>query len=88
MNQPKVLIYTSANCPYCTWSKRLLDKKQANYDEIRVDQDETARAELQLRTQRASVPQIFIDDFHVGGYQDMVELDQEGKLDKLLSDTP
>ena len=85
MSQAKVLIYTSANCPYCAWSKRLLDKKQVSYDEIRVDQDAAARAELQKRTVRTSVPQIFIDDFHVGGYQDMVELDQEGKLDKLLS---
>ena len=85
MNQPKILVYTSANCSYCTWSKHLLDKKQASYEEIRVDQDDVARAKLQARTKRASVPQIFIDDFHVGGYQDMVELDQEGKLDKLLS---
>ena len=84
MNQPKILIYTSANCPYCVWSKKLLDKKQANYEEIRVDQDDVARTQLQERTKRTSVPQIFIDDFHVGGYQDMVELDQEGKLDQLL----
>ena len=85
MSQPKILVYTSANCPYCTWSKRLLDKKQASYEEIRVDQDEAVRVQLQSRTKRTSVPQIFIDDFHVGGYQDMVELDQEGKLDKLLN---
>ena len=85
MNQPKILVYTSTNCPYCTWSKNLLDKKQASYEEIRVDQDDAARAELQERTKRTSVPQIFIDDFHVGGYQDMVELDQEGELDKLLN---
>lgn len=85
MKQPKILIYTSANCPYCTWSKRLLDKKQASYEEIRVDQDDTVRLRLHERTKRTSVPQIFIGDFHVGGYQDMVELDQEGKLDKLLS---
>ena len=85
MSKAKVLIYTSASCPYCTWSKRLLDKKQASYDEIRVDQDEAARTELQARTERTSVPQIFIDDVHVGGYQDMVELDQEGRLDELLS---
>ena len=85
MNQPKVLVYTSANCPYCLWSKRLLDKKQVSYEEIRVDQDEAMRAQLQTRTKRTSVPQIFIDDFHVGGYQDMVELDQDGELDKLLS---
>ena len=85
MTQPKVLVYTSANCPYCVWSKRLLDKKQISYEEIRVDQDEAMRVQLQARTKRTSVPQIFIDDFHVGGYQDMVELDQDGELDKLLS---
>ena len=85
MNQPKVLVYTSANCPYCQWSKRLLDKKQVSYEEIRVDQDDAMRVQLQERTKRSSVPQIFIDDFHVGGYQDMVELDQDGELDKLLN---
>ncbi|MBC6413589.1 MAG: glutaredoxin 3 [Chromatiales bacterium] len=84
MNQPKVLVYTSANCPYCAWSKKLLDKKQANYEEIRVDQDDAARIRLQKLTKRTSVPQIFIDDTHIGGYQDMVELDQDGELDKLL----
>lgn len=85
MNQPKVLIYTSQNCPYCTWSKKLLDKKQASYQEIRIDQDQTAMKELQERTKRTSVPQIFIGDRHIGGYDDMVELDQDGALDKLLS---
>ena len=84
MSKAKVLIYTSTSCPYCAWSKRLLDKKQVSYDEVRVDQDEVARAELQARTKRTSVPQIFVDDFHIGGYQDMVKLDQEGKLDELL----
>lgn len=88
MNQPKILVYTSANCPYCSWSKRLLDKKQVSYKEIRVDQDEAARGQLQERTKRTSVPQIFIDDFHVGGYQDMIELDHDGKLDSLLNGVP
>jgi len=85
MSQPKVVLYTSAHCPYCTWSKKLLDKKKVQYEELRVDQDEAARIALQTRVRRSSVPQIFIGDFHVGGYQDMVELDQEGKLDSLLS---
>lgn len=84
MSEPKVTIYTSQSCPYCVWSKKLLDKKQASYQEIRIDQDETAMKELQQRTKRTSVPQIFVGNRHIGGYDDMVALDQDGELDKLL----
>ena len=80
----KVEIFTSANCSYCGWAKRLLDRKGVSYEELRVDTDSTNREKLTKRTSRTSVPQIFIGDTHVGGYNDMVELDQAGDLDKLL----
>ena len=85
MTRPTVIVYTSARCPFCTWSKRLLDKKQAAYEEIKVDGSDASRILLQERSGRTSVPQIFIGDYHVGGYEDMILLDQAGKLDKLLS---
>lgn len=81
----KVEIFTAANCSYCGWAKRLLDKKGIAYEEIRVDLDEVKREELARRTDRTSVPQIFIGDTHVGGYEDMIELDQQGGLDRLLN---
>ena len=78
----KVEIFTSANCPYCGWAKRLLDKKGVAYEEFRVDLDDKAQDELSQRTDHRSIPQIFIDGNHVGGYDDLVELDQDGGLGK------
>ena len=86
MSNPSVQIYTSANCSFCNWAKKLLARKRAEYQEFRVDTDDARREEMVRRAKRTSVPQIFIGDYHVGGYQEMVELDQEGKLDKLLSE--
>ena len=84
MSDPSVQIYTSANCSFCNWAKKLLARKQAEYREFRVDTDEVRREEMVRRAKRTSVPQIFIGDYHVGGYQEMVELDQDGRLDELL----
>lgn len=84
MSDSPVHVYTSANCPFCNWAKKLLARKQAEYREFRVDTDDTRREEMVQRAKRTSVPQIFIGDYHVGGYQEMVELDQDGKLDELL----
>lgn len=67
------------------WAKKLLDKKQAVYEEIRVDLDGAQREEMVARAKRTSVPQIFIGEYHVGGYQEMVALDSEGELDKMLA---
>ena len=82
----KVEVFTSANCPYCGWSKRLLDRKGIAYEEFRIDLDGEKREELSNRTDRRSVPQIFIDGNHVGGYEDLVELDQGGGLNELPTD--
>ena len=81
-----VVIYSSGFCPYCTWAKKMLDSKQVEYREIRIDQEEGAHQEMLAKSRgQMTVPQIFIGEYHVGGYTDMVQLDQEGKLDPLLS---
>lgn len=82
---PQIIIYSSGFCPYCSWAKKLLDSKQASYSEIRIDQVEGAQQEMLAKSAgQMTVPQIFIGDFHVGGYTDMVALDQQGRLDPLL----
>ena len=82
----EVIIYSSGFCPYCSWAKKLLDSKSVTYSEIRIDQVEGAQQEMLKRSNgQMSVPQIFIDSFHVGGYTDMVKLDQQGELDPLLA---
>ncbi len=81
-----VLIYSSGFCPYCTWAKKMLDAKQVEYREIRIDQEQGAHQEMLAKSHgQMTVPQIFIGEFHVGGYTDMVKRDQEGKLDPLLT---
>jgi glutaredoxin 3 len=81
---PEILIYTANLCPYCTMAKRLLDKKGVTYAEINVDGKPGLREEMMLKTQRRTVPQIYIGDFHVGGFDDLYALDREKKLDPLL----
>ena len=81
---PNVVMYTTAHCPYCVRARRLLDAKGVSYQEIRIDRDTQQRTEMEARSGRSSVPQVFIDDFHVGGFDDMSELDLDGKLDQLL----
>lgn len=81
---PVVVLYTTAHCPYCVRARRLLDGKGVRYNEVRVDQDPSRRAEMETRSGRTSVPQIFIDDYHVGGFDDLAELDMEDRLDPLL----
>ncbi|TXH14463.1 MAG: glutaredoxin 3 [Gammaproteobacteria bacterium] len=81
----KVVMYTTRVCPYCVSAKRFLAAKGVEVEEIRVDEDPARRLEMRDRTQRTSVPQIFIGDTHVGGYDDMVALDRAGGLDPLLA---
>jgi glutaredoxin 3 len=80
----KVEVYCSLSCGYCARAIRLLDKKGVEYKLLRVDQDPDLRTEMQQRSKRTSVPQIFIDDIHVGGFDDMAELDMDDKLDPML----
>lgn len=81
---PNVVMYTTAICPYCFRAKSLLDNKGVAYDEIRIDGDPEKFQEMHQRSGRNTVPQIFIDEFHVGGYDDMAALNEAGKLDPLL----
>lgn len=84
---PEILIYTTTICPYCIMAKRLLDKKGAKYTEINVDRDFGQREIMMQRTKRRTVPQIYIGDYHVGGFDDLHHLDQQHKLDDLLKPT-
>jgi glutaredoxin 3 len=80
----RVEIYTTAFCPYCVRAKRLLQRKGVAYTEIAIDHNPDQMHNMIGRSQRRTVPQIFIDDHPVGGYDDMVELDAFGRLDELL----
>jgi len=81
----KVEIYTWASCPFCIQAKQLLDSKNVNYTEYGIDGDEIARSEMADRALgRRSVPQIFINDQHIGGCDDLYDLEGQGKLDPLL----
>ncbi len=83
---PKVTIYTSSYCPYCFSAKRLLDKKGVRYEEISVDGRAAVRTEMRNKAGgRTSVPQIWIGERHVGGCDDLYELDGAGQLDPLLA---
>jgi glutaredoxin 3 len=81
-----ILIYTANRCGYCTMAKRLLDSKNATYTEINVDEKEGQREEMMRKTQRRTVPQIYIGDLHVGGFDDLNALQKSGKLDAILND--
>ncbi len=80
-----VLMYTSGVCPYCTRAERLLNSKGVTaITKIRIDLEPEKRDEMMARTGRRTVPQIYIGDTHVGGYDDLAALDQAGGLDALL----
>lgn len=79
-----VTLYTSDHCPYCLNAKALLKRKGVNYDEIDVGRSPGRLAEMLQRSKRRSVPQIFIGQHHVGGFDDLASLDRAGQLDALL----
>jgi glutaredoxin 3 len=81
---PEILIYTTNICPYCVMAKRLLDKKGVSYTEINVEAQTSLREEMMRKTKRRTVPQIYIGDLHVGGFDDLYALEQQKKLDTLL----
>ena len=84
MTQPAVTVYTSDWCPYCQRAKGLLTQKHVIFSEINVEDDERFRVEMIARSNRRTVPQIFIGDKHVGGCDDLFELDRSGQLDRLI----
>lgn len=81
---PQVTMYTTASCPFCVRARILLDKKGVAYTDIRIDDQPEIRPEMERLSGRSSVPQIFIDEFHVGGFDDLAELDIDGELDARL----
>ena len=83
----KVEIYTTRYCPYCISAKALLTRKDVQFSEIDVSSDPGGRAAMIARANgRMTVPQIFIGDVHVGGSDELHELERAGKLDALLGD--
>ena len=82
----RVTMYLTGSCPYCHMAERLLATKGvAIIDKVRVDLEPERRAEMMERTGRRTVPQIYIGETHVGGYDDLAALDRAGKLDALLA---
>ncbi len=77
-------MYGTLFCPYCMWARKLLKGKAIEYEEIRVDSNRQHRAEMERLSSRDSVPQIFIGQKHIGGYDDLAALNRSGKLDILL----
>ncbi|WP_312433882.1 glutaredoxin 3 [Janthinobacterium sp.] len=82
-----VIVYSTAVCPYCIRAERLLEAKGVTVQKIRVDLDPAERVKMMERTGRRTVPQIYVGDTHVGGFDDLYALDQAGKLDPLLNGT-
>ena len=82
---PPIKMYTTAYCPYCIRAKQFLQSRGvAQIEEVRIDADAEARTQMMQSTGRRTVPQIFIGDTQVGGYDDMVALDGQGGLQPLL----
>jgi glutaredoxin 3 len=82
----RIIMYATGVCPYCLMAERLLTKKGVTrIDKIRVDLDPSQRVQMMQRTGRRTVPQIYINDTHVGGFEDLAALDHAGALDALLA---
>jgi len=81
---PKVVIYTTTSCPYCTRAKVFLRSKNVDFEEIDVSRDERLQEEIIRLSGRRTVPQIFINGKSVGGFDDIKQMDATGDLDRLL----
>lgn len=82
---PNIIMYSTRFCPYCVRARMLLEKKGVEFTDIRVDSEPHLREEMVMRAGgSSSVPQIFINEEHVGGCDDLYELEFEGQLDKIL----
>ena len=83
----EILIYSSYNCGYCDRAKKLLDEKKISYKEINIQDDPTEREEMLRKANgRRTVPQIFINDTHIGGFQELQKIVIEGNLENYLAD--
>jgi glutaredoxin 3 len=81
-----ITIYTKPACPYCVYAKALLRKKGAKFNEISIESDSPAAIAMMKRSGRRTVPQIYIGDYHVGGFTDLQALEDGGRLDALLGE--
>jgi len=81
----RVLMYTTAICPYCNNAKKLLAQKGVTVEELRIDREPQLRQEMMDKSGQRTVPQIWIGATHVGGFTDLWDLDRAGKLDPLLA---
>ena len=80
-----IIIYTISTCPYCIKAKVLLNKKMVKYEEINIENDNSLKEEMVKKSNgRKTVPQIFINGIHIGGCDDLYDLENKGKLDGLL----
>ncbi len=84
MSDTSIVIYESAFCPYCSWAKRLLDNEGISYTKINIDRDFDNRQEMETRSGRQTVPQIFFEERHIGGYDDLFALKSSGELGQLI----
>ena len=82
---PVITIYSTAICPYCVMAKNFLKSKGREWVEVRVDADPAEREKMVAKTRRTSVPQIFVGETHVGGYDDMMALHRAGQFEPLLA---
>lgn len=87
MSQP-ITLYTTAICPYCVAAKNFLKSQQLHWEEVRIDLDPQARETMLAKARRTSVPQIFVGETHVGGYDDMMALHRKGGFLPLLDQSP
>ncbi len=83
----KIIMYSSNFCPYCTNAERLLSEKGFdNIEKIKIDEDQSLLEDMIQKTGKRTVPQIFIGNNYIGGFEDLRKCDQSGELDKLLLD--
>lgn len=80
----KIEIYTGSNCAYCSAAKNLLNQRGLDFEELHIDQDPTKRDEMLARAKRRTIPQIFINGEHLGGFDDLASADRSGKLAQLI----
>ena len=85
MAQPEITLYSTLVCPYCVAAKNFLKSKGLEWTEVRIDLDPVEREKMVAKAKRTSVPQIFVGDVHVGGYDDMMAMHREGKFEPLLA---
>ena len=84
-NKVKITMYASEYCSYCMAARMLLKKKGVDYDEVLVTDDPALREEMERRSNKTSVPQIFIADQAIGGFDELYELEESGELDRMLN---